>query len=133
MESYNLLQQNKRKLVAEREKLLKHFQYSDEGIAIFSKDKRKIYANSRFLQFLNLILDKPTLETEQLFSDPPNFTDIVAFIDNRSRDGNVLSIRIFKSGKQFNARVIIFDDNSFELYISDITKSEKKPACSSRR
>ncbi|WP_286832536.1 MULTISPECIES: sensor histidine kinase [unclassified Proteiniphilum] len=124
VESYNLLQQNKRKLVAEREKLLKHFQYSDEGIAIFSKDKRKIYANSRFLQFLNLILDKPTLETEQLFSDP-NFTDIVAFIDNRSRDGNVLSIRIFKSGKQFNARVIIFDDNSFELYISDITKSEK--------
>lgn len=124
VESYNLLQQNKRKLVAEREKLLKHFQYSEEGIAIFSKDKRKIYANSRFLQFLNLILDKPTLETEQLFSDP-NFTDIVAFIDNRSRDGNVLSKRIFKSGKQFNFRVIIFDDNSFELYISDITKSEK--------
>lgn len=37
----------------------------------------------------------------------------------------MLSKRIEKSGKNFNIRVIIFDDESFELYISDITRSEK--------
>ena len=30
-----------------------------------------------------------------------------------------------KSGRQFNVRIIIFDDESFELYIGDITKAEK--------
>lgn len=124
VENYNLLQENRRKLAAEREKLLQHFQLSEEGIAIFSHDRRQVYANSHFLQFLNVILDKPTLETEQLFSDS-NFADIVHFLDERSRNKNMFTKRIDKSGKQFNVRVIIFDDGDFELYISDITKSEK--------
>jgi len=124
VESYNLLRENRRKLEAEREKLLQHFQFSEEGIAIFSQDRHQVYANSHFLQFLNVILDKPTLETEQLFSDP-NFKDIVQFLNEPSPKENVFSTRVEKSGKQFNVRVIIFDDRSFELYISDITKSEK--------
>ena len=69
VEHYTLLQENRRKLVSEREKLLQHFQYSEE-IAIFSDEREKIYANSYFLQFLNVILDKPTLEVEQLFQEP---------------------------------------------------------------
>ncbi len=124
VENYNLLQENRLKLAAEREKLLQHFQFSEEGIAIFSHDRQQVYANSHFLQFLNVILDKPTLETEQLFSDP-NFEEVVHFLDERSQNGNMFSKRIDRSGKQFNVRVIIFDDRSFELYISDITKSEK--------
>ncbi len=124
VEHYKLLQDNKRKLAAEREKLLQHFQFSEEGIAIFSSDKKKIYTNSHFLQYLNIILDKPTLEVEQLFSEPV-FNDIVTFINKKPRAGNVFSKRVDKSGKQFNVRVILFDDESFELYISDITKSEK--------
>lgn len=121
---YALLQDNRRKLAAEREKLLQHFQYSEEGIAIFSKDRKKVYANSYFLQFLNVILDKPTLEVEQLFSES-EFRDVVAFLDKKSRDANIHTVRMEESGRQFNVRVIIFDDGSFELYIGDITKSEK--------
>lgn len=124
VENYNLLQENRLKLAAEREKLLQHFQLSEEGIAIFSKDKKKIFANSYFLQFLNIILDKPTLEVEQLFSDAA-FRDIVDYINLKTRAGNMLSKRIERSGKQFNVRVIVFEDESFELYISDITRSEK--------
>jgi|AGTN01.2.fsa_nt_gi Signal transduction histidine kinase len=124
VENYNLLQENRRKLAAEREKLLQHFQFSEEGIAIFSEDLKKIYTNSHFLQYLNVILDKPTLETEQLFTEPI-FKDIVAFIHEDPREENMFTKRIDKSGKQFNVRVIVFDDESFELYISDITKSEK--------
>ena len=124
VENYNLLQENRLKLAAEREKLLQHFQLSEEGIAIFSKDKKKIFANSYFLQFINIILDKPTLEVEQLFSDAA-FIDIVDYINLKTRAGNMLSKRIERSGKQFNVRVIVFEDESFELYISDITRSEK--------
>jgi two-component system phosphate regulon sensor histidine kinase PhoR len=124
VENYNLLQENRKKLEREREKLLQHFQLSEEGIAIFSENRKKLYANSHFLQYLNNILDKPTLEVEQLFSDP-SFKDIVEFLNNKSRKNNLYTRRLEKSGKQFNVRVIVFDDNNFELYISDITKSEK--------
>lgn len=124
VENYNLLQENRRKLAAEREKLLQHFQLSEEGIAIFSKDRREIYANSHFLQFLNIILDNPTLEPELLFDDPV-FGEFVDFINVHPREGNMFSKRIEKSGRQFNVRIIIFEDESFEFYISDITKSEK--------
>ncbi len=126
IENYNLLQENRLQLEAEREKLLQHFHFSEEGIAIFSKHKKKIYFNSHFLQYLNIIMDKPTLDIEQLFSDSA-FQDINDYIDQEqeARDGNMFTKRVDKSGKQFNIRVIIFDDESFELYISDITRSEK--------
>lgn len=124
VENYSLLQENRRKLAAEREKLLQHFQLSEEGIAIFSKDRREIYANSHFLQFLNVILDNPTLETEHLFRDPL-FDDFVDFLNRQPREENMFSKRIEKSGRQFNVRIIIFEDKSFEFYISDITKAEK--------
>lgn len=124
VENYNLLQENRRKLAAEREKLLQHFQFSEEGIAIFSQDRQQIYANAHFLQFLNAILDKPTLETQHIFTDPV-FKDIVHFLNEKSSGENMFTKRIDSSGKQFNVRVIIFDDRSFEVYISDITKSEK--------
>lgn len=124
VENYKQLRDNQRKLATEREKLLQHFQYSEEGIAIFSKERKKIYTNSHFLQYLNIILNTPTLEIEQLFNSE-EFSEIVAFLDNEEKTSNVFSQRFDKSGKQFNVRVIIFDDDSFEFYISDITKSEK--------
>lgn len=124
VENYSMLQENRRELAAEREKLLQHFQLSEEGIAIFSHERHQVYANAHFLQFLNVIIDKPTLETEHLFSDP-NFVDIVRFLDAYPKKENKFSTRIERSGKQFLVRVIVFDDRSFELYISDITKMEK--------
>lgn len=125
VENYNLLKENRRKLALEREKLIQHFQYSEEGIAIFSEERKKIYTNSHFLQFLNIIADRPMLEDEYLFSDP-NFGEIIAFLDSPHRTENVFSTRIEKSGKQLYIRVIIFEDKNFEIYISDITRAEKR-------
>jgi two-component system OmpR family sensor kinase/two-component system phosphate regulon sensor histidine kinase PhoR len=124
IENYNLLQENRKQLAAEREKLLQHFQYSEEGIAIFSKDRSKIYANSHFLQYLNLMIDQPTLKEDAVFSDPV-FSEVNYFLDHHPAKENIFSTRIKKNGKRFNVRVIIFDDESFELYIGDITKQEK--------
>ena len=124
VENYNLLKESRVRLSVEREKLLQHFQYSKEGIAIFSEDKKKIYANSHFLQYLNLILDKPTQQVEQLFHDS-DFEEVTLFLNSASRSENVFIYRIAKNGKRFLVRVIVFDDNSFEIYISDITKAEE--------
>ncbi|MGI6573369.1 MAG: ATP-binding protein [Fermentimonas sp.] len=124
VEHYTLLQENRRKLAAEREKLLQHFQYSEEGIAIFTDEREKIYANSYFLQFLNVILDEPTLGVEQIFREPV-FGDLVAFLDQKDRGHNPYTQQIEKSGRQFLMRVIVFDDKSFEIYLSDITRAEK--------
>ncbi len=124
VEHYTLLQENRRKLAAEREKLLQHFQYSEEGIAIFTDKREKIYANSYFLQFLNVILDEPTLEVEQIFREP-FFGDLVAFLEQKDRGNIPYTRQIEKSGRQFLMRVIVFDDESFEIYLSDITRAEK--------
>ncbi|WP_129594131.1 sensor histidine kinase [Seramator thermalis] len=123
VENYKLLQENRKQLSAEREKLLQHFHFSEEGIAIFSKERSKIYANSHFLQYLNLIIDRPTLREEVVFTDPA-FAEIQYFLDHPEKE-NIFTTRIKKNGKRFNIRVIIFDDESFELYIGDITKQEK--------
>ncbi len=124
IENYNLLQQNRKQLALEREKLLQHFQYSKEGIAIFSSDRKKIYANPHFLQYLNVIADKTVFDAEKVFSDP-HFSDVVRFLEIKPRKENIYTKRIEKSGKQFDVRVIVFDDESFEIYIADVTKQEK--------
>lgn len=124
IENYNLLQQNRKQLALEREKLLQHFQYSKEGIAIFSSDRKKIYANPHFLQYLNVIADKTIFDAEKVFSDP-HFSDVVRFLEIKPRKENIYTKRIEKSGKQFDVRVIVFDDESFEIYIADVTKQEK--------
>lgn len=125
IENYNLLQENRKQLATERERLLLHFQYSEEGIAIFSSERKKMYANSHFLQYLNVIIDQPTLDVESVFTDP-NFADIVRLLDTTTGKENSFTKRVEKNGRQFNVRVIVFDDESFELYLSDITKQEKR-------
>lgn len=124
IENYNLLQENRKKLATEREKLLQHFQYSEEGIAIFSKKRKKIYANSHFLQYLNAIADEPTQDEEYALVEP-SFADVIYFLDQRPADENMFTKQIEKNGKKYNLRILIFDDKSFELYIGDITKAEK--------
>lgn len=124
VENYQLLQESKLKLSAEREKIIQHFHYSEEGIAIFSKDRKNVYANLHFIQFINTIMDEPVEDIESIFNCA-EFDDFLNFIESEQREENMFTKRIVKNGKKFNMRTILFDDNSFELYISDVTKSEK--------
>ncbi len=61
---------------------------------------------------------------EQLFTEP-EFATVTAFLNQQHKENNIYTTRMDKSGRQFIVRVIVFDDESFELYIGDITKSEK--------
>lgn len=121
-----LEQKDKGKLAieAEREKLRKHFQYSEEGLAIFDADFKKLYVNTHFIQYANILTEGPTLNVNTIFEDL-SFQSIKEFLKERDKAQNNFSNKINKNGKTFSIKVIIFEDNSFEITIKDITKLEK--------
>lgn len=109
---------------AEREKLRQHFQYSVEGLAFYNSNFKKIYANTHFIQFANLLASNPTINVESIFQDDI-FKEITAFIKDKNREKNNFSIQVAKNGKIFFIKSIVFDDQSFELNIKDISQTEK--------
>jgi signal transduction histidine kinase len=122
---YKQLTKSKKKLTLEREKLLQHFHYSEEGVCFFSRKKEKIYANSHFVQYLNLLTDTPTLNVNRVLADPL-FEDLHAFWENRSESrARAFATNVAKNGKHFQIKSVCFDDGSFEITINDITDVEK--------
>jgi signal transduction histidine kinase len=122
---YKQLSKNKRKVTLEREKLLLHFHYSEEGICFFSRKREKIYANSHFVQYLNVLTDQPTLDVNQVF-EAPVFNELQQFWKEKSeKEPRVFTANISKNGKHFHVKSVCFNDNSFEIIINDVTKLEK--------
>ncbi len=125
VELYKQIDKNKKQIAVEREKLLQHFQYSQEGVCFFSRKREKIYANAHFVQYFNVITDNPTLDVNQVFEDPI-FENLQQFLLNKtSKEYNTYQTDILKNGKHFRLKVICFEDGSFEININDITKLEK--------
>ena len=52
---YKLLLKTKDEVNREREKLIKHLQISQEGLGIFSADKKEILVNTHFVQYNNML------------------------------------------------------------------------------
>jgi len=117
------VEMSEKAILLEREKLLEHFQHSDEGISLFTPELKKIYANSSFIQYLNTILGEPTSDISDLFRSPV-FDEVIQFLHNpngiRSFD-----TKIHVSGNSFFIQEIIFADKSFEIIIRDISETEK--------
>lgn len=128
--SYKQLEENKNQLNQGREKLLRHFHHSDEGICIFTPDHKSIYANTHFIQYLNSIVDEPTLETQDTLAQP-DFKDLRIFLENntpvnpQSTTIPIFQKKLHKNGKSFAIKLIIFNDNSYEITLNNITISEK--------
>ncbi len=128
---YNNLQKTKDKLYIEREKLYKHLQISNEGLAFFSFEKKEILANDNFIQYINIISDKQSIMPEGIFSIS-EFEPLNIFIEKnltaKSNKNKTLSesILLNKNGKTFMVKAIIFQDNSFEVSINDITQQEEE-------
>lgn len=119
-------QKDKGKLAieAEREKLRKHFQYSEEGLAIFDANFKKIYVNTHFFQYANFLTEGPTLNVDSIFEDEV-FKSIKDFLAERQKGENNYSNKLTRNGKTFSIKIIVFEDDSFEFTIKDITKLEK--------
>ena len=64
---YNKLNNARYELQSEKEKLIRHLNLLDEGIAIFSKDQSVVTSNSNFIQIINLISDELVYSAENFF------------------------------------------------------------------
>jgi signal transduction histidine kinase len=124
VENYKQLADNRKKIIREREKLLQHILNSEEGLCFFTKDKTVEFKNGLFLQYVNTIVDEPTVNPLVIFNDEA-FRSIQSFLSNRKADDNYFETKIRKQGKCFAVRVNIFVDGNFEVTINDVTEQEK--------
>ncbi len=124
IDSYKQLKDKKREIALEREKLLQHVHSSDEGLCFFSSDKKVSFHNALFIRYLNTITDDASSDPETIFKDL-SFARINDFLSQTHRGENHCEIRIDKHGKHFTVRINIFEDDSFELIINNITRQEK--------
>ncbi len=131
---YKKLEQTKDALSLEKEKLIKHLFVLNEGVAFFSKDKKAVLTNSHFVQYINLIAEKSSIHPEHLF-EVKDFKELQKFIKKHvdkdkgeisQNDMPQLQFSIRKGGNYYEVRCIVFQDKSFEVFIHDITKLEKR-------
>lgn len=124
-EGYKLLEQRSEQLESEREKLIRHFNYADEGLAIFAENRMVIYANSHFIQYLNTITDQSTALVNTMFSDPV-FAKLKEFLDEQHEHAStpIFTLKIEKNNRCFEVRLLLFGDRSFEITLRDITSFE---------
>ncbi|MCL2511999.1 MAG: ATP-binding protein [Bacteroidales bacterium] len=123
--NYQQLEQTKNQLTLEKEKLSLCFQNLDEGIGVFSELMDPVFVNTRFITFINTILDNQNVISKSLF-DTDDFSEVKRFLnDNGSgQEASLYTGKIAKNGKHFSIKCIIFHDNSFQIILTDITQSE---------
>ena len=126
---YHRLHRTKEALYIEREKLITHLQISHEGLGIFTGKKEEILVNLLFKQYVNFISDKNLSTMKEIFL-VPELSPITAFIaENQGKsDKEVkrMSLEIEKDGRIFTLECIIFQDNSFEISINDVTQETEQ-------
>ncbi len=122
---YKLQLQTKDQVNREREKLIKHLQISQEGLAIFSSEKKEILANTHFIQYTNILSDQQCVSSDQIFT-LPEFADITEFINQSLLNNELKRKRLIvkKNGRVFAVQCIVFQDNTFEISINDISVQE---------
>jgi two-component system OmpR family sensor kinase/two-component system phosphate regulon sensor histidine kinase PhoR len=130
LDIYNNLLRTKNDLANEREKLLNHLDALNEGVAFFSPDRNIILNNNHFIQLMNMISGDLRIFSSNFF-EIPEFEEISDFITiNSTNDqkGNrlpKLEYQVTKDGRFFLVQCVLFNDKSFEVILSDITKIGK--------
>ena len=128
---YNNLLQTKNDLANEKEKLFSHLDALNEGVAFFSKDRSIILNNDHFIQLMNMISGDLKIFTSNFF-EIPEFSDVIDFIEkntvveNISGDLPKLEYQVTKDGRFFRVQCVIFNDKSFEVILSDVSKLSKR-------
>jgi len=122
---YKLQLNTKEEVKKEREKLIAHLQISQEGLGIFASNKKEILSNSHFVQYTNILSDQQFESSDQIFSIP-EFAEINQFINQNLlfNELNRKKIIIEKGGRVFAVQCVVFQDNTFEISINDISVQE---------
>jgi two-component system OmpR family sensor kinase/two-component system phosphate regulon sensor histidine kinase PhoR len=127
---YNNLLRTKNDLANEREKLLNHLDALNEGVAFFSPARDIILNNNHFIQLMNMISGDLKIFSTNFF-DIPEFEEISEFVSTNSTNDQKgaslpkLEYNVTKDGRFFLVQCVLFNDKSFEVILSDITKIGK--------
>lgn len=130
MLKYRQLEESSRQTALERERLMRHFHYFDEGISIFTPSRTCLYANPRLTQYVNVILDHPTPDLTAIWQHP-RFAPAAQFLDlhpgsrTPAAETPVFRYSLQAGSSTFSLQVLLYSDGSFELTLSDITRAEK--------
>ncbi|GAB1360577.1 ATP-binding protein [Porphyromonadaceae bacterium] len=121
---YQRLQTSEAELQNERNKLIQHFEHANQGIAIFSSDKKLIYANKHFIHYLGILSDL-TLDQAAYFLEEEKLKPLNELINKQIDAGVNLfeQVIIETDGRYFQVDLVRIKE-SFEILISDITKKE---------
>lgn len=130
---YKRIQKTKDELENEKEKLFNHLFVLNEGVAFFSPEKTAILNNNHFIQYINLIADHSSIQPENIFKNEA-FDDITHFINKtlkskkeiNANDLPSIEFTVEKDSRYFKIQCVIFQDKSFEILITDITRLEKR-------
>jgi len=128
LEIYSDLIHTKEALEVEREKLLDHISALNEGVVFFSRDKKLLFNNDRFLTLMSMITGDKGLFNSDILSKP-EFRNIVDFVDNnlinkgdKPAELPRIGYDFTKKGRFYKVQSVVFLDNSFEIILTDITK-----------
>ena len=130
LDIYNDLLAAKNELAIEKEKLSNHLNALNEGIAFFSPDRKINFNNDHFIQLMNMISGDLRIFSSSFF-EIPEFSEIKDFIERHSESGTIgrelpmTEYQISKDGRFFRVQCVIFNDSSFEVILSDVTKMSK--------
>lgn len=121
-ENYLELENNRKSILIEKRKLLQHIQTSEEGVCFFSPINNVEFYNGLFIQYLNQLTDEPASDAKAVFSESV-FASFHDFL--KQGNENYFETRLSRQGKIFSFRVNLFDDESYEIILNDISKQEK--------
>ena len=130
MNLYRKLDEKGRQAKTERERLLKHFQYLEGGIAIFNTEKGIVYANPRFVQYVNSILPVPTGDVNTIWANDA-FRPVSEFVGLNSRElspgetAPVMRFNISAGSARYAVQVVVYNSSDFEMTLYDVTRAEK--------
>ncbi|MBP5259358.1 MAG: two-component sensor histidine kinase [Paludibacteraceae bacterium] len=127
--SYKRLDRTEKALNMERERMVAHLKFSKRGLAIFSPQRKEIFSNELFTQYINLIADAPCRYPGAVF-DIPEFSAIVDFLDEQQRSGEdklvTKTLQLDKNDRHLMLACIVFQDKSFEITVDDISQKEEQ-------
>ncbi len=130
LDIYNNLLAAKNEIANEKEKLFNHLNALNEGVAFFSHDKKINFNNDHFIQLMNMISGDLKIFSSNFF-EIPEFSEVSDFIETNStvmtsgKELPMLEYQISKDGRFFRVQSVIFNDRSFEIILSDVTKISK--------
>jgi len=121
-DNFRQLKENRNEIDIEREKLLQHVHTSREGICFFTSERKVEFYNGLFIQYINIITDEADSNPSVVFKAKA-FHALQKFLQDLP--DSYAEFKLKSQGKLFSFRITVFDNNSFEIILNDVTKQEK--------